>query len=406
MKRLRTVLTMLLLGSCLMAQIPDKFSYQAVIRNSEGDLLRNGDVGIRIQILKDSGSGSSVYAETHSVSTNENGLITLEIGGGTAVTGSFSDIDWSSGTYFLKTEIDPTAGVNYSITGVAPLLSVPYALYASVSANGFSGDYGDLKDLPVNLDEDETDDVTIHGDQAIAGIKTFTDTLDAGHNPIIHVKSPVDPLDAANKAYVDQLAARVETLEEAMGLSGTFTDTRDGNTYKWVKICDQIWMAENLRWENENSVYPNNDASTKEEYGILYEIGGFIGVTGICPSGWHIPLDNEWKELELCIGMDPLSVDSLGWRGTCEAEELKMSGSTGFNAIFPGEALKSFANQPDYLYRNFGITATFWCSDEINDPNHYYLGYTTRMISINTSKIYRYPASDSPTQFSVRCLKD
>lgn len=130
----RMVLISMLAGlsACpaLWAQSPDRMSYQAVVRNSEGVLLSNQSVGIRIQILQASEFGAAVYVETHTRTTNPNGLVTLEIGGGTVVLGNFSLIDWAAGPYFLKTETDPAGGTSYSILGTTQLLSVPYALHA------------------------------------------------------------------------------------------------------------------------------------------------------------------------------------------------------------------------------------------------------------------------------------
>ena len=117
------------------AQVPQKMSYQSVIRNSEGNLVVNTAIGIQISILKDTPTGQAVYTETMTNTTNENGLLSIEIGGGTPVLGNFSQIDWSSGTYFVKTETDPTGGTNYTIVGTVQLLSVPYALYAGSSKN-------------------------------------------------------------------------------------------------------------------------------------------------------------------------------------------------------------------------------------------------------------------------------
>jgi hypothetical protein len=120
------------------AQAPDKMSYQAVIRNASGTLVKNTSVGIKISAIQGSASGTVVYTETHSATTNESGLVTIEIGGGTIVTGGFANINWTIGPYFLKTEIDPTGGNNYTISGVGQLLSVPYSLYAKTSENAIT----------------------------------------------------------------------------------------------------------------------------------------------------------------------------------------------------------------------------------------------------------------------------
>ena len=133
MKKLFTLLVTTLLTLTLFAQAPQKMSYQAVIRNSSGDLVTNHSIGMRISILQGSASGTSVYVETHTTTTNANGLATIEIGGGSIVSGTFSGINWASGSYFLKTETDPSGGSSYSIVGTSQLLSVPYALDARIS---------------------------------------------------------------------------------------------------------------------------------------------------------------------------------------------------------------------------------------------------------------------------------
>ncbi|MBN1790725.1 MAG: hypothetical protein JW830_09530 [Bacteroidales bacterium] len=130
MKRINILLINVLFAVSVFSQAPEKMSYQAVIRNASGELVRSSPVGIKISILQGSAAGTPVYVETQVPTTNENGLATLEIGGGTPVTGTFAGIDWSAGIHFLKTETDLAGGTNYSITGTSQLLSVPYALYA------------------------------------------------------------------------------------------------------------------------------------------------------------------------------------------------------------------------------------------------------------------------------------
>ncbi len=115
----------------VVAQVPQKMSYQAVIRNSANELIANGNVGIKISILQSSPVGTVVFSETHTAVTNVNGLAALEIGGGTLASGNFSTINWANGPYFIKTETDPLGGTNYTITGTSQLLSVPYAQFAS-----------------------------------------------------------------------------------------------------------------------------------------------------------------------------------------------------------------------------------------------------------------------------------
>ena len=122
--------------SIVFGQAPQKMSYQAVIRNASSVLVTSAPVGMRISILQGSASGSSVYTETQTGSTNVNGLVSLEIGTGTVVSGNFATINWGNGPYFIKTETDPTGGTTYTITGTSQLSSVPYALFSAGSANG------------------------------------------------------------------------------------------------------------------------------------------------------------------------------------------------------------------------------------------------------------------------------
>jgi hypothetical protein len=143
MKKYSNTLILLLLISNIFAQAPQKMSYQAVIRNSSNMLISNTSVGMKISILQSTASGTPVYIETQSPTTNTNGLVSIAIGDGIAASGNFSTINWSNGPYFIKTETDPTGGTNYSITGTSQLLSVPYALFAANSAPGPQGPKGD-----------------------------------------------------------------------------------------------------------------------------------------------------------------------------------------------------------------------------------------------------------------------
>ena len=118
------------------AQAPQKISYQSVIRNNSNALIVNSTVGMKVSLLQGGENGLLVYSETHTPTTTANGLVSLAIGTGTVLQGVFANIDWSTGSYFVKTEIDPTGGVNYTLVGTSELLSVPYALYASKSGSG------------------------------------------------------------------------------------------------------------------------------------------------------------------------------------------------------------------------------------------------------------------------------
>lgn len=138
MKKLFILLASFALSASMYAQAPEKMSYQAVVRDASNALVSNSAVGMQISILQGSATGTSVYTETQTPTSNDNGLVTIEIGGGTVVSGDFSTIDWGNGPYFIKTETDPIGGTNYTITGTSQLLSVPYALHAK-TAESISG---------------------------------------------------------------------------------------------------------------------------------------------------------------------------------------------------------------------------------------------------------------------------
>jgi hypothetical protein len=142
MKRLFLVVIVISIIATINAQAPAGFNYQAVARNAQGQLITNTQVNFQIAILKGSIAGTSVFTETFSPTTNNFGLVNLNIGNGALVSGSFSDIDWGADTYFIKVWLNGTE------MGTTQLLSVPYALYARKAENGFSGSYNDLTNQP------------------------------------------------------------------------------------------------------------------------------------------------------------------------------------------------------------------------------------------------------------------
>jgi hypothetical protein len=122
----------------LLAQAPQQFNYQVIARDADGNPLINQSVNFRISLLQGSAAGTVVYMETHALTTNDFGLATMAIGGGSVVTGVFSSISWGTDSYYVRTELDPTGGSSFTFAGVTQLLSVPYALYANASGSGGS----------------------------------------------------------------------------------------------------------------------------------------------------------------------------------------------------------------------------------------------------------------------------
>ena len=133
MTKLITLFSVLLLSLTVFAQSPEMMSYQAVVRDGSNDLVTEAQVGMQISILQGTASGTAVYVETQTPTSNANGLVSLEIGTGVTISGDFTTIDWANGPYFIKTETDPTGGSNYTISGTSQLMSVPYAFHAKTA---------------------------------------------------------------------------------------------------------------------------------------------------------------------------------------------------------------------------------------------------------------------------------
>ena len=120
-----TLVTLFFVSFPILAQSPKQISYQAVIRDANNELLQNKALGVQISILKNSIEGDAIYIETHTIVTNDNGLLTLSIGSGAMVSGDFQELDWTNGSHFIKIDVDPNGGTSYNITHTSQLLSVP-----------------------------------------------------------------------------------------------------------------------------------------------------------------------------------------------------------------------------------------------------------------------------------------
>ena len=120
--------------SILSAQVPQAINYQAVARDASNNLLVNRSIGIKISILSASATGTNVYSETQTASTNSSGIFSIEIGKGSVVSGNFPNIQWYAQPHFAKIEIDANGGTNYQFVGTSQFLSVPYALFAENTA--------------------------------------------------------------------------------------------------------------------------------------------------------------------------------------------------------------------------------------------------------------------------------
>jgi len=185
------------------------------------------------------------------------------------------------------------------------------------------------------------------------------------------------------------------------GNSGTFTDTRDGQRYKWVRIGKQIWMAENLNYSTKDSWCYINKQINCDKYGRLYN---WEAAKKACPVGWHLPSDDEWKQLEMTLGMSQSEANKTAYRGTNEGKKMKSiigwnkngngTNSSGFNAL-PG----GYRNSSGSFY-GLGNYGGWWSSTEYSGTGAWY-----RSLFYNNGQVYRY-YNLKTIGFSVRCLKN
>ena len=134
MKRSAFFFFFILMCSFSIAQVPQAFNYQAVVRNSAGEIVSNQTVSFRVSILSGSESGEIKYSEIHSVVTNDFGLANLKIGMGDNSTGIFGPDGWGIADHFLKIELDASGGTTWTHIITTQLLSVPYAIHAQTVA--------------------------------------------------------------------------------------------------------------------------------------------------------------------------------------------------------------------------------------------------------------------------------
>ena len=288
--RILNTAILLLLAFNLFSQAPQKMSYQAVIRNASNVLVTNQTVGMRVSILQTSPGGSAVYVETQTPVSNINGLVSIEIGAGTIVSGTFSAIDWSAGPYFVKTETDPAGGTNYTITGTTQLLSVPYALHAN-SANENDPVFDASVAAGITAADtanwnNHTDSTDIAGMGFVAGMVTY-EVGDFAQGGVVF--------------YVDEtgqhgLVVAKNDLPGIVWFAGTYGKTRaDGNGIYAGAANNVIIIAAHLALGDNGSPYA---AATCNELQITE------GTTTY--SDWYLPTP---AELQL-LGANYIIVDA------------------------------------------------------------------------------------------------
>ncbi len=373
MKKLYTFISAVILSASLWAQAPQKMSYQAVIRGANNTLVVEKQVGVKISILQNSETGSVVYTETHTPTTNTNGLASLSIGAGKSPSSDFSKIDWSKGPYFVKIETDVVGGTNYQLTSVSELMSVPYALNSRESGNG------------------------------IKSVSKTGDTLNLNNGSFVIIPG----ISAAQP-------------KPTSGYGPNINDV-DGNTYKTVYLGTQQWMAENLKtikfndgtfikfiidgseWQNNNtgaySFYDNDDSNIFTN-GLLYNWYAISptsnGNKNVCPSGWHVPTDNEWTILTDYLGGENIAGGKMKEIGTINWNSPNTDATNTSN--FTG--IPSGCRNTNGNFYHIKNNAYWWSSTSSSTTNAWYRNLFNINGSANRANVSK---ADG---FSIRCLKD
>jgi hypothetical protein len=260
MKKSIFLIVLLLCALNIFAQTPQKMSYQAVIRNNASEVVAMQNIGVKLSILRGSPTGTEVFAESHSTTTNENGLITLEIGSGTAITSTLAEINWANGPYYIKSETDLTGGSNYTLSGSYQLLSVPYALYA-YSAGTLNSHYiGEL-----------------YGGGIIVSL--WKDNLGEPHGLIASLTDvgnylPDYCLDCINGIY-PEFINQIKSLT-----NGTL------NTSVILSNPNNIFQP---HWNNNGDALSNNSLLMAAQICANYSGGGY--------NDWYLPAILEMKQL-------------------------------------------------------------------------------------------------------------
>jgi uncharacterized protein (TIGR02145 family) len=427
------------------SQAPQKINFQSILRNTNGEVVANKSVSLKISILSGSISGLTVYSETHLKITDASGLISLQIGNGTVLGGVFANIAWGDFPHFIKLEADFNGGSNYVVLGAQELMNVPYALYASKTdtsslnlVNRFNSKvnisdtsnmlnpYLRKSDVIVSVENDPVFNSSIA--KGITRIDTaywnkklnIIDTSSMLLNYRTGLNQKVSNADTSSMLinYLRKSDALILDLQNQLRLVQNHFKIQDidGNTYNTITIGNQRWMAENLRvsryrngdiislrtsneWTYEEIGWRNwfnNDSATYEiPHGKLYNWYSANDNRGICPSGWHIPSKGEWQILSEFLGGIMIAGGKMKIIGTSHWNypNVGATNESGFSA-YPSGA--RYGTQFQY----FGTNAFFWSSSPAYSNGAWYLNIYSSGEGVEIHAMYM------NQETSVRCLKD
>jgi uncharacterized protein (TIGR02145 family) len=361
-------------------------------------------------------AGTVHWDSPNTGATNESGFTAFPGGYRSGGDGAFRHVG-SDGYYYSSTEANSTYAwereLNYNNSGVRRN-SNDYAKYDGFSVRCIL----DQDTLKITLNESNTS--SLGGDNGSIDL-----TVTGGLPPFSYSWSNGSSIQdisglSAGVYSVTITDAFGSTVTDSVRIYDTFIDIRDSTNYKAVTIGDQVWMAENVNIgimidvdanpsdnvQIEKYCY-NNDETNCDTFGGLYQWNemmqynpsddNYPGITqGVCPAGWHLPTDEEWKELEISIGMDSSVIDDNGLRGTDEAIKIMEGGTSGFEALLGGYRNRNgffdLINSKDY----------FWSATE-SDINYPYPW--NRELDIAYTQISRSTVAKEHG-LSVRCIKD
>lgn len=285
----------------IQAQKPNNLSYQAVLRNVNNTLMINIKVGMRISIIKGSEFGPSVYVETQNAKTNMNGLISLQIGAGEFIYGNYRTIDWSEGPYFLKTEIDPFGGTDYTIISVQQILSVPFSMYA---------DHAKFADTIIG-DIDENDPIfskSVAQSITRANISAWNNKVDST------VES--DPIFMNwNKSYRD-LSAKPSIGDSIRAIANGSETKLSAGQHISISGSGTLTSPYSIQANNVFTHY----IGEYFEGGIVFHIyRDSVGIEhGLIVSHSDLSMDSQWSSIDTLIGNNAKST----WNGLSNTQAI------------------------------------------------------------------------------------
>ncbi|MEN9389702.1 MAG: hypothetical protein RLY61_786 [Candidatus Parcubacteria bacterium] len=381
MKNNLLVILLVLLSLIANAQSSQSIPYQAIVRNTDGTVMSNTNITLTFEIHDISSTGTVVYEESHIVTSSMQGLVAVNVGGGTPISGTFSNINWGNGAKFLQVLMN--AGNGTIDLGTQQMMSVPYALYA--------------------------DDVKVR-------VSNSGDSLFIGEKYSI-----VPGVSAANPT--------------PLYIQGGGVNDIDGNYYPSIIINGQEWMQKNLavtkyrngdlipssmnytEWNNITTgaySYYSDNLSNISIYGNLYNWYAVNDTRSLCPIGWHVPSNSEWNLLfnyldsnsngglmaPNTVGGKIKSVGTVGLNtGLWMDNNIGANNISGFSALPAGERLFNGS------YTGINQIANWWSSTSNGNNSGYLVAYS-RFANFDSNSAGLGDLTIAKNGFSVRCIKD